>query len=728
MAEPDSLDCEEDFAEKIGELKSQALTRQFILTRRDILRYIAVRPQNRAEQVNSLLNLSELEAIRATLVTTVNQSDQAQRAAAEALSNEQTNAAAALNLERFDGAGLLAAVNENRQTLGVETISELKTGTVLLGISRAAVSGSQTPGHFSVLKEDMRQLGDLTDQKSRKALRQVHSAIAENVTTYKQDPRWQHRDAEAQLIQSGLELLGDATTCPLCDVEWSSPESLRGHLEENQARVEQDIHRRSEILKQAGEAVEPVQRLVSQVGQVQTQAVALKLLDPAKRDAPLLKWKTRLQAYLSALQDPLRQPAFGAVSADDVESLLRFDAVDAELERLATAAEQAPAVGPEDEAHSRLIRFHERLRTMNREEGTYRKASAVAQRARMLHDAFLEERDAALQQLYDDVSDRFVEFYQKLHDHEGETFQAALRPTSAGAGLDFSVEFHGRGSYPPTAVHSEGHQDSMGLCLFLALAEKLEGAAPDIIVLDDVWMSVDQGHREQVCALIQEFFADTQFFITTHDKTWMTQLRMRSIVPRDNLLEFPSWSVETGPIVNAHQDMWDRIERHLEGDRVSEAALALRRGAESFFEQAASRMRARVSYRGDYRWDLGDWMPGVSERYKELLNRARRSARSWQNDELLKELDELESVRVQIMGNVFSEQWDINPSIHWDRWIDLTPKEFLSVSETFQSLIGQLTCPDCGTTLAVASQGTREVAAACDGGHTSWNLQARPDQ
>ena len=172
----------------------------------------------------------------------------------------------------------------------------------------------------------------------------------------------------------------------------------------------------------------------------------------------------------------------------------------------------------------------------------------------------------------------------------------------------------------------------------------------------------------------------------------------------------------------------DRIERHLEGDRVSEAALALRRGAESFFEQAASRMRARVSYRGDYRWDLGDWMRGVSERYKELLNRARRSARSWQNDELLKELDELESVRVQIMGNVFSEQWEINPSIHWDRWIDLTPKEFLSVSETFQSLIGQLTCPDCGTTLAVASQGTREVAAACDGGHTSWNLQARPDQ
>ena len=57
--------------------------------------------------------------------------------------------------------------------------------------------------------------------------------------------------------------------------------------------------------------------------------------------------------------------------------------------------------------------------------------------------------------------------------------------------LNLEVGFYGRGTFPPHAFHSEGHQDSMGLCLYLALAERLTEGLIDLIILDDVVMSVD---------------------------------------------------------------------------------------------------------------------------------------------------------------------------------------------------------------------------------------------
>ena len=52
-----------------------------------------------------------------------------------------------------------------------------------------------------------------------------------------------------------------------------------------------------------------------------------------------------------------------------------------------------------------------------------------------------------------------------------------------GPGLNFEVDFHGRGQHPPHALHSEGHQDSMGLCLYLALTEHLRGGLMNLIIL-----------------------------------------------------------------------------------------------------------------------------------------------------------------------------------------------------------------------------------------------------
>ena len=100
------------------------------------------------------------------------------------------------------------------------------------------------------------------------------------------------------------------------------------------------------------------------------------------------------------------------------------------------------------------------------------------------------------------------------------------------------------------------------LLLYLALAEYLVGECIGVTVLDDVVMSVDSRHRKQFCRLLKNAFPDTQFVITTHDSVWARQLRTEGLVPSaKSSVVFHGWSVETGPITEAGEEIWAEIDR-----------------------------------------------------------------------------------------------------------------------------------------------------------------------
>ena len=144
--------------------------------------------------------------------------------------------------------------------------------------------------------------------------------------------------------------------------------------------------------------------------------------------------------------------------------------------------------------------------------------------------------------LYQRIAGRFEELYGLLHRHESEEFAAQLQPK--GAGLDLQVDYLGQGQHPPQALHSEGHQDSMGLCLFLALSEELTAPQVGLVALDDVVMSVDADHRKEICRLIQDNFANRQFIITTHDRVWAKQLR---VIKSSKAVELRGWTLAERP-------------------------------------------------------------------------------------------------------------------------------------------------------------------------------------
>ena len=162
---------------------------------------------------------------------------------------------------------------------------------------------------------------------------------------------------------------------------------------------------------------------------------------------------------------------------------------------------------------------------------------------------------------------------ESINREDEEQFTSKL--TSAPAKLSFDVDFYGRGLYPPGAYHSEGHQDGMGLCLYLALMKHTLGDKFTFAVLDDVLMSVDTGHRREVCRLLKSEFPKTQFIVTTHDRVWLQYMKTENLISRSQL--FGGWNVDSRPRVWNDNDIWTEIQNELDKGEVPKAAQLLRR-------------------------------------------------------------------------------------------------------------------------------------------------------
>jgi hypothetical protein len=210
-----------------------------------------------------------------------------------------------------------------------------------------------------------------------------------------------------------------------------------------------------------------------------------------------------------------------------------------------------------------------------RESRRKREAAEIALKAaKAAYAAYCTVMDDELNALYEDVQEDFSEYYRIINEDDESEFTARLTPSEGK--LEFDVNFYERGLFPPGAFHSEGHQDGMGVCLYLALMKRLFGDRFTFALLDDVVMSVDAGHRYQFCKLLKIEFPDTQFIITTHDRLWAEQMKSAGLVTRRTSLAFQGWTIDTGPLVESNLDIWDDIAASLAKGKVEVAAAALR--------------------------------------------------------------------------------------------------------------------------------------------------------
>jgi hypothetical protein len=128
-------------------------------------------------------------------------------------------------------------------------------------------------------------------------------------------------------------------------------------------------------------------------------------------------------------------------------------------------------------------------------------------------------RKIGIGEIVENLEIDFLRLYERLHPGEGHKAIQIILPDNRPASADLRTETEGMKPMHPLGNYSEGHLDSLGLCIFLAFIKRFNKDLP-LIVLDDVLTSIDAGHRMKAAQLISTEFKGSQLIITTHDELW----------------------------------------------------------------------------------------------------------------------------------------------------------------------------------------------------------------
>lgn len=721
MAKPGTLSIEGARGPLLDKVLEIAKRGQHVLTRREILRYIAAEGSTRAEQIQELLDLREVEEIRKALVRVAGDLNKAVPGAQSQLTTARAAVSANIGEREYRSETVLAQINRCRQVLRGEPIDNLNPTSLKVTLAPLAAPGSSSVINKTLFAQNVSNIQLLISPEAVAAIEVTDRELQETLQRIRTNPMLLRDLARSELTTKGLGLLDETGACPLCDTPWA-PGELRTYLEKRLENVSLATQYNSQIDALAGLLSRTVAGLIANLARI---AEASRAIGAPERAAELGKWIADLQILGKMLVDPVQNYLPDRLNGKGVVSIVAPEHSQVVLAGTAAAiASSVPDSTPEQDAWDTLTRLEENLKALQHAEHNLLQAVRRAKAASALSESYQLARDAVLKRLYDGIKDRFVDLYRNLHGSDEDQFDAKLEPD--GAALNLEVDFRGRGTHPPQALHSEGHQDSMGLCLYLALAEQLGQGMMNMIVLDDVVMSVDADHRRSLCGLLSSKFPDYQFVITTHDKTWATQLKSEGVVKTREYTEFYNWHVETGPLVNCEADLWDRIEVDLERNDVSAAAARLRRGSEEFFAAICDGLKAPVAFKLNGRWELGDFMPAAIGRYRELIKKAKQAAQSWADKDILQMLQELDSTSASIITRTQAEQWAVNANVHYNNWANFQTRDFVPLVQAFQDLYGLFVCSRCGAILRIASEGPTPVTVRCGCGQVNWSLTSKP--
>jgi recombinational DNA repair ATPase RecF len=686
---------------------------EITLSRREILRFILAEPTKRSEEIQTILKLDDIGQTRAALGTAQNRLQTQYNNAQTQVRQGRETLQRHLQIAAFQSSELLEAVNKRRKALGLAEIVALTADTTLdAGLADA---GKAVDFNKQSLLRDLKALISAIEGLPGAGTRAV-SEICAGLGKLEFDPSLLDALHRRALIEKGLDLV-DGPDCPLCDQSWDDESHLRAHLQAKLAKSAEAAALQTALLKAGAELRTEVTKLTGVLGLAakiaasQTDEPARLLFDVWVKDLDQLKVQLGTFEGLLGLK-PRLAAGWSAMPGAFTDRLATL------IASVEAKPDQSVAVDAQtflSTAQLRLTDYREAMR-LNKS------AEAASKTAKSVYDSYCAAMETELNALYEDVQEDFSQFYRTINEGDEVKFTAKLIPSEGK--LDFAVNFYERGLFPPAAFHSEGHQDGMGVCLYLALMKRLFADRFTIALLDDVVMSVDAGHRYQFCKLLKTHFPNTQFIITTHDRLWAEQMRSAGLVTAKTSLAFHTWTVDTGPLVESNEEIWDEIAASLAKGKVEAAAAALRHHLEYASRRLADNLGARPASKADGNYELGELLPSVLVRLRELCGKSAEVAQSWGNTATKEAAVELKGKLSTCNGATNVEQWAVNKAVHYNEWTNFGRKDFEPVVAAFKELLDCFRCSGCEAWLFVTPRGNPD-AVRCSCATINFNLKAK---
>jgi hypothetical protein len=238
-------------------------------------------------------------------------------------------------------------------------------------------------------------------------------------------------------------------------------------------------------------------------------------------------------------------------------------------------------------------------------------------------EVVMEERrmftDGVLKAIAADVG----RIYEAVHPGEGLNKISLELDPNKRASLEIGASFAGQADTPPQAYFSQSHLDTLGICVFLALA-MLEKPSETILVLDDVLASVDEPHVDR---LIEMLYTETIKFrhciITTHYRPWKQKLRWGWLQNGQcHFVELTKWTTMNGlSLIRSLPDI-ERLRQLLAETPPDPQLVCAKAGVilEAVLDFLTLLYECPAPRRTSGLYTLGDLLPAIDKKLRQALS------------------------------------------------------------------------------------------------------------
>ena len=652
----------------------------FILRRSQILTFILSKPADRFRAIGSIIGAEPLDKIEIEMMRVRD------NLKGEIDSNKQKIGELITNLSAIIGTNItkvedvLPALNEILQEANLPLIKSLEGADNHAEEMLKTIKKSKNIDSIGMLNEILETTK--TELISEEVISELDNLNNKIKHLLQEDIRLEL--SKADLLKSSQKVIEkeEMDICPLCEQKIDR-ERLLAKIEKRLIILRDLSEKASEIRRISVPLISKLNGIADKLGTIISKIESFPEL--SKEKSNIMENITFLNEFVSHiasakdLKNEIPVQVFNQ-QKNEINEVWRFIATECNqlLDKIGLTEDEKKVLG--------VVRLIEQAKSKTTELSRIRTEFKIHQKhfdvAEKIYSTFSDTKKAQIQDIYDSIQGNIQSFYSMLHPNEPHKKVELTVALGRRASTELTMESFGREGEDPRALTSEGHLDSLGLCIFLGFIKKFNEQC-SLTVLDDVVSTVDAKHRENICKLLFEEFRDKQLIITTHDRVWYEQLRASQRAYRidgkfKNFI-IANWNVQTGPNIKPYKIRWDRIQEKIDNADIIGAGNEGRQYLEWVLEKICEIVEAPVPFKSSGRYEVWNLLMPARTRVENLIK---------EDEFKLKVFKAFQNLEVtMIMGNLLSHNNLLAEEV--------SIEEVKSFCETVHDLHNIFLCPSC---------------------------------
>jgi len=655
----------------------------FILRRSQLLAFIMTQPADRFRAIGSIIGIDPLDSIELEMMGLRDQLEGKTKSKQSQIQNlfQELSSILGENVTQLDG--IVPRLNKKLEEASLPQINSLEEAEThaeeMLATVKKKVESS----------DKVKQINETLDATktpfiTEKLITELNS-LNERIRPLLPEEIKRNLSL-VNLFENGRDVIARERmmTCPLCEQPIETEDLL--------SKIEGRLRTLRDLSDEASQIRELSVPLIDSLKGVSKRLELITTkIEPFDE---LLDTRGELQKVIAFLEAYTGE----VTSAKDLKNEIRIQDITQRKEKInelinvvsAKCSEQLEAIGL-TEAEKKVLEAVRLIEQVKSKTEEIRKISSELnaakrhhERAAKIYGAFSETKKAKIQDIYDSIQEDIRTFFTELHPNDPHKNIELTVALGRRASTELKIESFGRSGEDPRALASEGHLDSLGLCIFLAFVKKFNENCP-LIILDDVVTTIDSNHRERIAQLLLAEFAGNQLLITTHDGIWCEQLiaTQRAYGYEGNFknMVIIDWDKDRGPRIIPYKPRWEKIQDKLnDGDKTG-AGNDGRTYLEATLKEIVESMLVPVASRNLGKYEVPEMFDPTEKRLKDLLK---------DSEFKTTVLSKFQELRLTMfMGNLLSHD---NIQIE-----EVSMEEVKSFCNAVHNLYKAFLCPNCGS-------------------------------